>query len=176
MIYFIRHGQSEANLKHFFAGQRDDCALTEKGKDQAQSEAKRILELGLRFDKIISSPLIRARDTANIVVKGIGYRDEIIVDPRISEYDMGRFTGVPTAGIDSKMLTSAPEAEDPELFCKRVQSFLDEYKSFDGNILIVCHGGVGGMIEAIRKGIKPALFYDLDIYENATVIKLDWLK
>lgn len=37
MIYFIRHGESEANLKHVFAGQKDNSLLTEKGKEQAFS-------------------------------------------------------------------------------------------------------------------------------------------
>lgn len=40
MIYFIRHGESEANERKVFAGQKDDSILTEKGREQAKATAK----------------------------------------------------------------------------------------------------------------------------------------
>ena len=93
MIYFIRHGESEANLRHLFAGQRDDSSLTEKGKSQALIEGNKLKELNINVDVIISSPLKRAFDTAKIVADAIGYGKEIVVDSRIIEYDMGDLTG-----------------------------------------------------------------------------------
>jgi broad specificity phosphatase PhoE len=72
MIYFIRHGESEANLRHVFAGQKDNSALTDKGREQARLEGEKIKSLNLSISKIISSPLIRAHDTAKIVAGIIG--------------------------------------------------------------------------------------------------------
>ena len=176
MIYFIRHGESEANLKHVFAGQKEDSKLTELGREQARSEGQKIKDLGLTIDQILSSPLIRALDTARIVSKIIGYNKEMAIDPRITEYDMGSLTGTPTYDISSKMLVRAENAENPKAFNDRVRSLLVEYSKKDANILLVSHAGVGRIIETIRKGIDPELFYDLPPYPNASVIKLDWLK
>ena len=101
MIYFIRHGESEANLRHTFSGQQDDCLLTEKGRVQALAEGNKIKELGIKVDLIISSPLKRAQVTAQIVAEAINYNNEIKIDPRIIEYDMGDMTGTPTFEITS---------------------------------------------------------------------------
>jgi broad specificity phosphatase PhoE len=176
MIYFIRHGESEANLKHVFAGQKDNSPLTEKGIEQAKAEGLKIKEMGLKIDKIISSPLIRAFDTAKIVAEIIGYDKEIEIDTRITEYDMGTLTGTPTFEISSKILVRAENAENPKYFDDRVNSFLKEWNKYDGNVLMVAHAGVGRIIETIKKGTDPELFYDLPPYPNASVIKLDWIK
>ena len=176
MIYFIRHGESEANLRHVFAGQKDNSPLTEKGIEQAKSEGLKIKEMGITISKVISSPLIRALDTAKIVCQIIGYTDEILIDPRITEYDMGTLTGTPTYEISSKMLVFAQNAENPKNFDDRVNSFLKEWNMYDENVLMVAHAGVGRIIETIKKGTDPELFYDLPAYPNASVIKLDWLK
>lgn len=176
MIYFIRHGESEANLKHLFAGQKDNSPLTPKGIEQAKAEGLKIKEMNLNIENIISSPLIRAFDTAKIVAEIIEYKDEILIDPRITEYDMGDLTGKPNFEITSRQMVAAANAENPRNFMDRIHSFLNEYKTSDKNILMVCHAGVGRMVETIRQKEDPELFYDLPAYSNAQVIKLDWLK
>ena len=122
------------------------------------------------------SPLKRALSTAEIVAEAIGYSKDIIVDSRITEYDMGDLTGTPTFEITSRKMAAGKNAEDTKAFLDRVKSFLDEYKNYDGNILMVCHAGVGRIIETMKIGGDPILFYDLPAYPNAEVIKLDWLK
>jgi probable phosphoglycerate mutase len=175
MIYFIRHGESEANLKHVFAGQKDDSPLTDKGREQAKAEGLKIKEMGLKIDHIISSPLIRAYDTAKIVADIIGYINETTIDERITEYDMGSLTGAPMFKISSKELVAAQGAEDSKKFLERVQSFFNEWSKKDDTILMVCHAGVGRIIETIKQNGDPELFYDIPAYPNAEVIKLDWL-
>ncbi len=176
MLYFIRHGESEANLRNVFAGQRDDSALTQKGIAQAQAEGEKIKAMNLNISAIISSPLIRAADTAKIVAGIVGYDKEILIDPRITEYDMGDLTGTPTFEITSKRMIAATNAENIQHFIDRVKSFLDEYGKKEETILMVAHAGVGRLIESMRQGIDPELFYDLPPYSNAAVIALDWLK
>lgn len=172
MIYFIRHGESEANLKHLFAGQRDDSPLTEKGKEQARLEGLKVKGMNLNINKIISSPLNRAIDTAKIISNIIEFDKEIIIDQRINEFDMGDLSGTLMHEISSKSLVSAKNAEDPNDFFKRVNSFLNEYKETDENILMVCHAGVGRMIEIVKRNLNPELFYDIPPYPNASVIKI----
>ncbi len=176
MIYFIRHGESEANVRRIFAGQRDDSVLTEKGREQSRVEGAKIRESGIAIAKIVSSPLLRAHETARIVAAALGYPDgDIVIDERISEYDMGSLSGTPMHEISSKLLVSAENAEDPREFQKRVRAALDEWKTQKGGVLLVAHAGVGRIIETIKTGRDPALFYDLPPYPNAAVVKLDWL-
>lgn len=58
-IYFVRHGESEANLQGLFAGQKDDSILTEKGREQAKITAQNIKIQIPKIDRIICSPLKR---------------------------------------------------------------------------------------------------------------------
>ena len=177
MIYFIRHGESEANVRHVFAGQKDDSILTKKGEEQALSTAKEIKKENLRIDKIISSPLKRALKTAEIIAKELGFDlSEIIVDDHIIEYDMGSLTGTKAEKISSLLLTTAKEAEDPQLFCDRVCSYIKELSESPENILIVSHAGVGRMLETVKEGKESNMFYDIPAYGNASVTKIDWIK
>ncbi len=173
-IYFVRHGKSKANEQGVFAGQKEDSPLVEEGESQASHAAKELV--GKRINKVISSPLICAKQTAKIVmdVAGLGSLD-LEIDQRIAEYDMGSLTGTPLHAITSLELTSSDGAEDPEAFLKRVISFLRDYK--DDSILMVAHAGVGRIIEAAKRGIEPAEFYGIEPYPNGHVLELDldWL-
>ena len=176
MIYFIRHGESEANLKGLFAGQRDDSLLTEKGKEQAKVTAQAILETGVIFNRVISSPLKRSLETANIIAGVIGFDFSLVgIDPHITEYDMGGLTGTPIKNISSIALSQGEGAEDSELFKARVVSCIKELSVEPGNILLVSHAGVGRVLETVREGIDSKLFYDLPAWPNASVTKIDWI-
>jgi broad specificity phosphatase PhoE len=98
---------------------------------------------------------------------------EIIIDERISEYDMGSLTGTPIRKVTSHELISAKGAEEPGKFMGRVHDLIKEIKKIDGPVLIISHGGVGRIIEAKKRGIPAENFYDLDCYSNAQIIELD---
>lgn len=174
MIYFVRHGESEANVAGVFAGQKDDTPLTKKGKKQAKQAAQQILRQKLSIDKVVSSKLLRARQTAEILANYTGSKpDDIEFDARVIEYDMGSLSGTPIRHVSSKELTSAQGAEDVEKFRSRVQSFLDEYRDSRSVVLLVSHAGVGRMIHAIDQNMPAADFYNLDPFPNASVNKID---
>ncbi len=176
MIYFIRHGESEANFKRLFAGQRENSLLTEKGRQQAKIEADTLKQLDVKISAIISSPLQRALDTAEIIADIIQYTGEISIDPRISEYDMGSLTGTPNhPKISAQELISAEGAENPQVFYDRVMSFIEEWGKAEQDILMVSHAGVGRMIEIIKQKGNPELFYDIPAHQNALLVKLDWV-
>jgi len=174
-LYFLRHGQSEANVKHVFAGQKENSPLTELGKRQAEIAANDLKNAAIT--KIVSSNLIRAKQTAEIVASKLGVSN-VSVDDRIAEYDMGVLTGTPNQAITSLELVSAKDAEEPAAFKSRVIDALRQYDKEDGAILLVSHAGVGRMIEALRQNIGPANFYDIAPYPNAQAVKLDlaWLE
>lgn len=177
MIYFIRHGESEANVRKVFAGQKDNSLLTDKGREQARATAKEIIKEGLKIDKIYSSPLKRAYETAEIIAKELGFdASKIITEERIIEYDMGSLSGTHWHAISSTILADAENEEDPEMFRNRVYSCAKELSKLPGNILLVSHAGVGRILETVKKGMDAKLFYDLPAYENASITEIDWIK
>ena len=62
-VYFVRHGQTYWNVENKICG-ATDIALTPLGHEQAIETGKAILDAGIEFDEILSSPLIRASETA----------------------------------------------------------------------------------------------------------------
>jgi broad specificity phosphatase PhoE len=89
-FYFIRHGESEANLEGVIQG-RTHSRLTDKGRAQAR-------EAGLWFksrplELIISSPLERAAETARLIAEALGIK-EITYTEELTEIDTGLFTSM----------------------------------------------------------------------------------
>ncbi len=72
-IYFVRHGQSEANTLPIYHPL--DTPLTEKGIDQAQKTAERVSHL--EFETLIVSPLTRTQQTAHYITKATGKIPEL---------------------------------------------------------------------------------------------------
>ena len=175
MIYFIRHGESEANEKKVFAGQKDDSILTEKGRQQAKNTAKEILNKKVKIDRIITSPLKRAVETAHIIAQEIGFDiSKIIKDERITEYDLGSLSGSPWTSVIN--LSEAQNTEDPYLLKDRILSCLNDVYKLPGNTLLCGHGISGRMIKTIKENNDPKTFYTMPTLENASILEIDWLK
>ncbi|NJN44667.1 MAG: histidine phosphatase family protein, partial [Anaerolineae bacterium] len=85
-ITLLRHAESEGNVKNLFIGQ-DDTPLTDNGRLQAQALATRWANEGVKFDRIIASPLSRALNTAEIVAAKLGLPVE--TNPLWLEQDFG---------------------------------------------------------------------------------------
>ena len=90
-IIFLRHGQAKNNIERILTGRTPGIPLTEKGIDQAEKAAKFLEDMDI--SAIYSSPIERARHTAEIVGKHNSL--DVIIDDRLIELDMGKFTGVP---------------------------------------------------------------------------------
>ena len=89
-IIFLRHGQATNNTERVLAGRTEGIPLTEIGKKQAQHTAE-LLE-HMNISKIYSSPIERAKHTAEIVGKHNSL--DVSIDDRLIELDMGKFTGM----------------------------------------------------------------------------------
>jgi len=90
-IIFLRHGQAKNNIERILTGRTPGIPLTEKGIEQAEKAAKFLEDMNI--SAIYSSPIERARHTAEIVGKHNSL--DVIIDDRLIELDMGKFTGVP---------------------------------------------------------------------------------
>lgn len=73
---FVRHGQSEANIIYKISTDLDANHLTETGREQAE-EAGKELEKIPKIDKLYTSPILRTRETADIISKHIKIKPEI---------------------------------------------------------------------------------------------------
>lgn len=101
-ITWIRHGQSEWNAQNLWQG-HSESPLSELGRRQAQALGRRLASGGYRFDKVFSSDLGRAHETARLSLPD----REITVDPRLREIHFGVFEG--------RSLEQLEEAERAEL-------------------------------------------------------------
>ena len=98
MIIFLRHAQAENNTKRILAGRTDGVPLTKEGLEQSERIAKYLKPLNI--SAIYSSPIERAKHTAEIVAKHNSLNYEL--DSRLTELDMGKFTCKPYEEIFAK--------------------------------------------------------------------------
>ncbi len=159
-IYLARHGQDEDNANGILNGHRNQ-PLTDLGKEQAQTLANHIKEVGLSFDRIYTSPLKRANMTAQVIAQTIGAAEPIVM-PELIERDFGVMTGEKSANIEKlcapHIIRTEPviyflEAEGVETYpqalerAKKVLAHL-QAEHEDGNILLVTHGDFSKMMVA----------------------------
>lgn len=170
-IFVARHGQSEDNVNGIIGGHRD-MPLTDLGRQQANSLAEAILDLGLTFDTVYCSPLMRAHETADIVSK-IAHLPQPKVKQNLIERDCGDLTGKPVSVIQTLPADSVVKAGELTYFLdpeggetfdhalERARQVIREINELhkDGKVLLVCHGDTGKMIyaAAMGKGWREAL-------------------
>lgn len=159
-VFIVRHGEVATNALKIFNTETED--LNEKGIEQAQELREKIKDMS--FDIIISSPLIRAKHTADIInSKNI----PILTDERIKERNPGSLAGQPYTVTDREDYWNYYSAitygtnERVQPFFKRVYEFLDELKTKEYNqVLIVAHSGVSKAFSAYFEGIGDGMFLD----------------
>src|SRR5579859_6938005 len=88
-LYFVRHGESEANVLRIISNREEPHALTSNGRQQARALADSLQ--GTAFARIFSSPVLRARQTAEILAERLGVPYE--VTEALREYDCGILEG-----------------------------------------------------------------------------------
>ena len=82
MIYLLRHGDAEE-------GNGDDAArqLTEKGKRQASAAGEALVAMGAEIDACLTSPKVRAADTARLACEALGLEPETANELRGGSFD-----------------------------------------------------------------------------------------
>lgn len=92
-VTLVRHGQTERSARSAYSGQLD-VELTDTGREQALRTARRLVDSGV--DAVISSPLVRAHDTASAIAAATGA--PLTIDQRLIEIDYGPFEGLDRSG------------------------------------------------------------------------------
>lgn len=152
-LYFVRHGQSEANVLQVISNRDLPHPLTEVGREQAAQLAQSLAGIGLA--RIYASPILRARQTAEIVSAALGQPFEIA--DALREPDCGEMEGRAdeVAWAEHRRVTEAwLEARDADAHIEggeslnavraRFAPWLDrlaaEYAHTAESILIITHG------------------------------------
>ena len=125
---------------------RSDLPLNEEGMDQAREAAARFADMGIKIDKIYTSPLVRARQTARLIDPDA----EMAVDERLIEMDYGPYEGMDLNDPAPEVIdffmdfvnVPAPEGMEPlPSVVERLGDFLEEIReeASEKNILISTH-------------------------------------
>lgn len=176
-INFIRHGMTKFNEKKRYLGLLD-VSLSEKGKAEIEKRWHDIL----KPDVVVTSPLKRCVQSAELIIKDMKNKKHIIVD-EFKEIDFGIFEGKTfeelkdnpayQKWIDSRCEMKIPEGESKEEFVKRTmegfKKLLCICKENNWNeIVCVVHGGT---IMAILSEISGRDYYDFYV-KNAEAREL----
>ncbi|MEG0590716.1 MAG: histidine phosphatase family protein [Lachnospiraceae bacterium] len=181
-LYIIRHGETNWNKERKIQG-ASDIPLNDFGRVLAQQTAQGLKEIP--FDAAFTSPLCRARETAQIILEG---RDvPLVEDDRIKEICFGEYEGlccseegwnVPDSGFEN--FFQAPDqyhppkgGEDFTTVLNRLNSFLQELyqkKEWETkNVLLATHGAaLCGMLTLIKEN-PIAQYWESKVHKNCAV-------
>ena len=144
-IYLIRHGETAKNREKRLQG-RSNTPLNENGHLQSGKARDFFEQQGIRFDRVYSSPLTRAVETAGIIA---GADAEIITGERLQEMDYGPYEGCTLENPAPELIrffsdfvhNPAPEGmESLDHVTQRLGEFLEEIgKEGHQNVLISTH-------------------------------------
>ncbi len=141
-IFLVRHGETAWSSSGQHTG-RTDIPLTERGEREARALEPRLGELA--FDYVFSSPLIRARRTAELA----GFGDRLTLDPDLVEWDYGDYEGLTSPEIYERhprwvvFDDGGPNGESPAQVRARADRFVQRLRGLRGNVIIFAHGHFG---------------------------------
>ncbi len=177
-ILLARHGETDANGRGTFIGRRD-VPLNAAGRAQARALAARVRRLGVA--RLYASPLVRARETAEIVADAVGIPPT--VDARLAETDHGRWQGRPKAEAKAaepdlyRSLRTDPETfryPDGESLAehqRRVRTMLREIAGHASRALVICHHGTVRCALTLGHPRGLAAWREFEV-RKATVVEL----
>lgn len=160
-IYFIRHGKTEWNLEGRYQGANGDSPLLKQSYTEIQQLISSLKEK--KFDAIYSSPIKRARDTADLISEGLNQKLNVILDKNLEEFHLGKMEGMKFTDVaiefpdELDAFRNHPDKYEPrkingETFqelLKRmvpaVERIVVQNKS-DANIIVVSHGAALGAL------------------------------
>jgi len=181
-LYFVRHGESEANTLGIISNRGLMYGLTDTGRQQAAALAARLKDI--RFARLVSSPLLRAIQTAQIVSHELGLPYEIT--DALREYDCGILEGQPlqpylddymrlfrdwTEGMWDHCFEGGESLLDIQArFIPFINQITHEHNEAD-NILLVSHGGVLlAALPILLTNIDHTFAYEHIRFRNADVV------
>ena len=137
-VYLVRHGETAWSISGQHTG-RTDLALTERGEHAAQALRARLQ--GLHFAQVFTSPLQRARQTAELA----GFGEFAKADSDLMEWDYGDYEGLRTAEIRAErpgwrlFEDGCPGGETLLALATRADRVIARIRAIEGNVLVFAH-------------------------------------
>lgn len=162
-ITLLRHGESVGNAENRLQG-HIDFPLSEAGREQARKLAERWKAEGVKFDSTITSPLLRAFETAQIISEALGIPN-FETDPLWMERDMGLHAGMTIDEIRAQF--PEPEFLNPyqswseqgesnwQLYLRGGQALHKLLQRPPARYLVVAHGAILNKVIYSILGITP---------------------
>lgn len=153
-VYLVRHGETPWTLTAQHTG-RTDLPLNEQGEHQAREVGARLTTL--RIDRILSSPLQRARRTAELAMPG----SLVEFDDDLMEWDYGTYEGRRTADIQVEhpgwrlFRDGCPGGEMLESVAARADHVIVRIRASSGNVLIFGHREILRILAVRWIGLAP---------------------
>jgi probable phosphoglycerate mutase len=152
--FLVRHGETSwsQTLRHT---SRTDLELNREGVEQARALGRRLA--GHHFERVLTSPLKRARETCRLA--GLDGRAEVV--PDLVEWDYGELEGQTTTAIRTEhpgwVLWSdgAPGGEQVSDVAKRAQRVADEVRATRGDVALFAHGHFLRVLASVWVGVPP---------------------
>jgi probable phosphoglycerate mutase len=178
----LRHGQSEANVKRLIASSpaaaREAFGLTTVGREQVRESviAARAGEILPQHCHVISSPLLRARESAAIAAEVLG--TTVRVDPRLAERGFGQFELGSDEHYERVWLEDRADpahekwgVESTTAILERVTALLRELHEVDGTgTFVLCtHGDVASVLLCAANGLSLSKHRDVGAMANGEV-------
>jgi probable phosphoglycerate mutase len=165
-VVLIRHGESYTNRNGILSRELNRYRLTEEGIEQARFAGEQLE--GLKFDGIISSPVLRAVETANIINQYLNL--EIKTDERAIESDFGEYNG--------KRIVDIPDKSRDELgmesFKSQEERMVGLLNSFNGRYIIISHSFPIKCVIAHFLGLEEEESFGIDIrHASMSVIEAE---
>ncbi len=181
MIYLVRHGQTEFNRERRIQG-HVDSPLTELGVRQADAVGRLLRDLIREPEgwRVVSSPLGRARSTAEIVAAKLGGLP-VELEPRIKEMSWGSYDGRLRAEIEAEhpetfgrtgwAFDAPTDGESYEDVCARVGAWLAELPPEpERKIVAVSHGISGRVLRGLYANLPRDEAGQQDVPQDAVFL------
>lgn len=174
-VYYVRHGESEANVAGIVAGSGNETPLTSNGREQAKRAGRDLKDK--KIDLIVCSPMLRTVDTAKLIAGELGYDPEkIVTNILLTERQMGRFEQRPHSEY-VRAMKSGEEFEGMESaqeMLARAQKAIDWIqKQKAHNIVLVSHGGTGRAIKSVVENIHHEDMYKMEGFKNTEIYEFE---
>jgi 2,3-bisphosphoglycerate-dependent phosphoglycerate mutase len=171
LITLLRHGESEGNLAGVLQGQID-YPLTTPGTEQAQRLASTWKAQNVKYDLIISSPLLRASQTAQIIAASL--QSPIQYDHSWMERNFGELQGISLEEINQRVPTvdfflpydpiGGNGESQLDLYSRASRALQNILRLPAGSYLVVSHGGILNKALYVIMGITPQGHYNSPIF------------
>ena len=180
-VIIVRHGQSSYNAQKMIQGRCDESVLTEKGAADAHNVGAALRTLS--FDAVYSSPLQRAKKTAEIILSYLQSSPELLTPSNLLEINLPLWEKLHKTDVKEKY----PDdyrcwKETPHEFCMNIPTadgtneyfpvlaLYEQAKQFwqeilprhqGGTVLIVAHNGINRCLISSALGISPARYHSI---------------